>query len=464
MKITIEEQILITGETMRKLFGTDGVRGVANTELTPELAYKLGKFGAHVLTAKTNHKARIIIGKDTRISGDMLENALVAGILSAGCDALCVGVIPTPGVSHLTRKFNADAGVVISASHNPVEFNGIKFFNGEGFKLSDEIELEIESYIFGEKKLDNILTGDAIGRKEDHYEANELYSEFVKSTIDMDFKGMKIAVDCANGAASAVAVKTLEDLGADIFSIHNKPNGLNINLNCGSTHPEDLQHLVTAQKADIGLAFDGDADRLYAVDENGELIDGDKIMMICGHRLNEEGNLPGNTIVSTVMSNLGFDIALKENNMQSVKTGVGDRYVLEEMRKSGFMLGGEQSGHVIFLQHNTTGDGLLTALQLLATLKKSGKKSSELASMMTIYPQVLLNAKVSNDKKARYMENAAVAKRIEEIEAKMHGEGRVLIRPSGTEPLVRVMLEGKDQNQLNEYASEMVALIEKELN
>lgn len=449
---------------MRELFGTDGVRGVANTELTPDLAFKLGKFGAHVLTSHKSHKARIIIGRDTRISGDLLESALVSGILSAGCDALCVGVIPTPGVSYLTRKLGADAGVVISASHNPVEFNGIKFFNDMGFKLSDEMEEEIEDYIFGRRTIPVELSGEDIGRKEDHFEGNRLYSDFVKSTIDMDLKNMKIAVDCANGAASAVAISTLEEMGADVFSIHNKPNGLNINHNCGSTHPEDLKHLVVSNEAHIGLAFDGDADRLIVIDEMGDAVDGDKIMLICGNRLNQEGKLAKNTIVSTVMSNIGFEVALKENGMQAVRTQVGDRYVLEEMRKNGYTLGGEQSGHVIFLEHNTTGDGLLTALQLLATLKMSGQPMSELGSMMKIYPQILLNAKVSNQNKHTYMKNELVKKRIEEIEAVMSGEGRVLIRPSGTEPLVRVMLEGKNQEELEGYAQELVTLIEKELN
>lgn len=448
---------------MRKLFGTDGVRGIANTELTPELAYKLGKFGAHVLI-NGKEKARIVIGRDTRISGDLLEHALVAGILSAGCDALCVGVVPTPAVSYLTRHLEADAGIVISASHNPVEFNGIKFFSSDGFKLNDEIELKIEDYILNDKDLENTPVGDQIGRCEHHYEGNDLYQDFVMSTIKGDLKGIKVAIDTANGAAYKVAVKALQKLGADVTSIHNEPNGLNINDSCGSTHPEQIAKLVGIVGADIGLAFDGDADRLIAVDENGQIVDGDKIMAICGIHMNSQFKLKDHTIVSTVMSNLGFDIALKENGLSTIKTDVGDRYVLEEMRKSGYVLGGEQSGHVIFLEHNTTGDGLLTAIQLLNVMKETGKTISELASVMTVYPQVLKNAKVSNALKRKYTEDTVIVNRIKELEKIMDGQGRVLIRPSGTEPLVRVMLEGKDQKVLDEYASELVNLIEKRLN
>lgn len=447
---------------MRTLFGTDGVRGIANSELTPELAFKLGKYGAHVLI-KGKEKARIVIGRDTRISGDLLEHALVSGILSAGCDALCVGVVPTPAVSFLTRHLNADAGIVISASHNPVEFNGIKFFNSDGFKLNDEIELEIEDYILGRKVLEEVLIGDKIGRCEYHCEGNDLYQEFIMNTIEGDLTGIKVAVDTANGAAHRVAIKTLQKLGAEVNAIHNEPNGLNINESCGSTHPEQLCELVKIVGADLGIAFDGDADRLIAVDENGIIVDGDKIMAICGIHLNNKFKLKNKTIVSTVMSNIGFDIALEENGLRSVKTKVGDRYVLEEMRKSGYVLGGEQSGHVIFLEHNTTGDALLTAVNLISVMKETKKTMSELASVMTVYPQVLKNAKISNAKKHSYMENEVIAKRIAEIEEIMSGEGRVLIRPSGTEPLVRVMLEGKNQDKLNEYADELVLLIEKEL-
>lgn len=447
---------------MGKLFGTDGVRGVANTELTNELAYKLGKFGATVIT-KGKKKSKILIGKDTRVSGDMLESAMISGILSAGCDVIKVGVLPTPAIAYLIRHFDVDAGVMISASHNPVEFNGIKFFNNLGFKLKDEEEAQIEDYILNNKDLEHIPSGTEIGRKTEIFKGEDLYSDFVKSTINVSFTGVNVALDCANGAAFDVAPLTFRSLGAEVHAIHNEPDGFNINVKCGSTHPEDLQKLVVEKSADIGLAFDGDADRLIAVDEKGNIVDGDKIMAICGHHMNKKNQLKDGTIVSTVMSNIGFDIALKENDLKAVKTKVGDRYVLEEMRSNNFSLGGEQSGHIIFLDHNTTGDGLLSAIQLVAVMKETGKTLSELAAIMDKYPQVLLNAKVSNQNKHRYMEDDVIVQRIKEVEEVFHGEGRVLIRPSGTEPLVRVMLEGKDQTVLENYASELVDLIEERL-
>jgi len=448
---------------MARLFGTDGVRGVANEELTIELAMALGKYGAHVIT-KGKDKAKILVGKDTRISGDLLEYALISGILSTGCDVVRVGVIPTPAIAKLVKTLNADAGVMISASHNPVTFNGIKFFNEKGLKLSDEIENEIELCINDQKQLHN-PTGLLLGHVKEYSDAEELYVKYIVETLEgMTFEGIKVAIDCANGSASTVAPKTLNDLGAKVYSIHHEPDGTNINENCGSTHLNDLKKFVKVVKADIGLAFDGDADRLLAIDENGDLVDGDKIMAICGKYLAEKGHLKDNTIVSTVMSNLGFDIALKENEMQSVKTQVGDRYVLEEMLANDYQLGGEQSGHIIFLEHNTTGDGLLTAVQLLRVLKDTSKSLSELASMMTVYPQVLKNAHVANDKKYRFNENQAVSERIREIEEMFHGKGRVLIRPSGTEPLVRVMIEGQNQEELEAVAIDLVDLIEKEMN
>ena len=448
---------------MARLFGTDGVRGIANSELTIELAMALGKYGAHVIT-KGKEKAKILVGKDTRISGDLLEYALISGILSTGCDVIRVGVIPTPAIAKLVKTLDADAGVMISASHNPVTFNGIKFFNGKGLKLSDSIEDEIETCISEQKHLSN-PTGLSLGHVKEYSDAEELYAKYVVDTLEgMTFEGLKVAMDCANGAASTVAPKTFNDLGAKVYSIHHEPDGTNINENCGSTHLNDLKKFINVVGADIGLAFDGDADRLLAIDEKGNLVDGDKIMAICGKYLSEKGHLKDNTIVSTVMSNLGFDIALKENHMKSVKTQVGDRYVLEEMLANGYQLGGEQSGHIIFLEHNTTGDGLLTAVQLLRVLKDSNKTLSELASMMTIYPQVLKNAHVSNEKKYRFNENQAVSDRIREIEEMFHGNGRVLIRPSGTEPLVRVMIEGQNQEELETVAKELVALIEQEMN
>jgi phosphoglucosamine mutase len=448
---------------MGVLFGTDGVRGVANIELTNELAYKLGKYGSHVIT-KGKKKSKILIGKDTRISGDMLESAIISGILSSGIDVIQIGVIPTPAIAYLVRYFNADAGIMISASHNPVEFNGIKFFNSEGYKLSDEVENNIEEYIIGDKELNHIQSGTEIGRKTSNNECINIYSNYVKKTIDFPLNNLKVALDCANGAASTVAPMTLKSLGAEVIVINNKPNGLNINVNCGSTYPEAIQNLVLESNADIGLAFDGDADRLIAVDEKGQIVDGDKIMAICGNHLKDKNALKDNTIVSTVMSNIGFDISLKENNLNTVKTCVGDRYVLEEMKKNNYTLGGEQSGHIIFLEHNTTGDGLLSGIQLINAMLDSNKKLSTLASIMTKYPQILINAKVSNEIKHNYKSDQEITKEIDRVTKYFEGKGRVLIRPSGTEPLVRVMIEGKDTDEIKKHAEELVKLIEHRLN
>lgn len=448
---------------MGKLFGTDGVRGIANTELTNELAYKLGKFGAHVLTKETHHKARILIGKDTRVSGDMLESALIAGILSAGCDVIKVGVVPTPAIAYLVRHLKVDAGVMISASHNPVEYNGIKFFNGDGFKLSDSIEEEIEDFILNNKDLDYVLSGTEIGRKTEVYKAGELYSDYVRGTAFADLTGLKVAIDCANGAAYEVAQKALKALGAEVDAFYNEPDGFNINKNCGSTHTEVIGNIVKEGDYHVGLAFDGDADRLLAVDENGELVDGDKIMTICGVNMKSRGLLPKDTVVTTVMSNIGMDEAFRTHDLKAVKAKVGDRYVLEEMLKGGYALGGEQSGHIIFLNTNTTGDGLMTAIQLLCVLKESGKSMSELASIMTVYPQVLKNAHVKTENKNAYQDDAVIMAKIQEVESYFHGKGRVLIRPSGTEPLVRVMIEGDNLEVLERYAGELKALIEMRL-
>lgn len=449
---------------MGKLFGTDGVRGIANVELTNELAYKLGRVGAYVLTKQDHHtKSRLIIGKDPRVSGDMLESALIAGILSAGCDVIKVGVVPTPAIAYLVRHLKLDAGVMISASHNPAEYNGIKFFNAEGFKLSDEIEEEIEGYILGGKDIEIEPSGIKIGRKTEVYKANDLYSEFVASTIDTDLEGLHIAIDCANGAASEVAVTTLRALGAKVDAFHHIPDGININLNCGSTHTEVIGDIVRKGGYDLGLAFDGDADRCLAVDEKGQLVDGDKIMAICAIELQKANMLKDQTVVSTVMSNIGFEEALEKRGMKALRTKVGDRYVLEAMRENGYVLGGEQSGHIIFLNHNTTGDGLMTAVKLLAALKKSGQKMSELAGVMQVYPQVLKNARIKNEYKKTYMSDEVIAARIKAVEEAFHGKGRVLIRPSGTEPLVRVMIEGDDQSLLEAYAAELVELIEARL-
>ena len=448
---------------MEKLFGTDGVRGIANLELTADLAYKLGQAGAYVLTAEIRHTPKILVGMDTRISGDMLESALVAGICSVGAEAICVGIIPTPAIAYLTRHYNADAGVVISASHNPYEFNGIKFFNSNGYKLPDVIEDRIESIIH-ENSVDLPKpVGKNIGFKSERETALDDYVSFLKKSADCDLKGLRIAIDCANGAAYQAAPVLLFDMGADVCVINNEPDGININKDCGSTHMGALQKYVKQTGADIGLAFDGDADRVLAVDENGQLIDGDQIMAIIGLDMSRKGKLKENTIVVTVMSNLGFDIMAKREGLNIVKTKVGDRYVLEEMLDKGYLLGGEQSGHVIFLEHNTTGDGLLTALKLLQVLKGSGKKLSELAANMQILPQVLKNARVTNGNKNRYMDDEVIARMCRKLEEEFHGEGRVLIRSSGTEPLVRVMIEGKDHNYITNRAVDLVKVIEERL-
>lgn len=446
---------------MARMFGTDGVRGVAGTELTIELATKLGQAGAYVLTKEKSHKPTIMVGCDTRISGGMLANALMAGICSVGANAIYVGVAPTPAIAYLTRKHKVDAGVVISASHNPMEFNGIKFFNGEGYKLSDELEDEIEAFIKNGMKDIDFPTGAGIGKIDYRFDIVDEYVEFEKETVPVDLSGLKIVIDCAEGASSYTSVKALKDLGADLIAIHTEPDGTNINAGCGSTHMDELKARVVSEKADVGIAFDGDADRMLAVDENGKMVDGDEIMAICGNYLKSKGRLAKDTIVVTVMTNLGFSIMGKEQDINIEKTKVGDRYVLENMKENGYNLGGEQSGHVIFLDDNTTGDGLLSALHLLQVMVDTGKPLSELAKVMEVLPQALVNAKVPNDKKESYMEYSDIAEAIAELEKKFAGEGRVLIRPSGTEPLVRVMIEGKDQKVIDEEAHKLAELITK---
>ena len=446
---------------MARMFGTDGVRGVAGTELTIDLATKLGQAGAYVLTKEKSHKPTIMVGCDTRISGGMLANALMAGICSVGANAIYVGVAPTPAIAYLTRKHKVDAGVVISASHNPMEFNGIKFFNGEGYKLSDELEDEIEALIRNDMKDIDFPTGAGIGKIDYRFDIVDEYVEFEKETVPVDLSGLKIVIDCAEGASSYTSVKALKDLGADLIAIHTEPDGTNINADCGSTHMDELKARVVSEKADVGIAFDGDADRMLAVDENGKMVDGDEIMAICGNYLKSKGRLAKDTIVVTVMTNLGFSIMGKEQDINVEKTKVGDRYVLENMKENGYNLGGEQSGHVIFLKENTTGDGLLSALHLLKVLVETEKPLSELAAIMEVLPQALVNAKVPNDKKESYMEYSDIAEAIAELEKKFAGEGRVLIRPSGTEPLVRVMIEGKDQKVIDEEAHKLAELITK---
>ena len=444
---------------MSRLFGTDGVRGVANDELTPLLAMQLGQAGAYVLTKENMHKPTIMVGCDTRISGDMLANALMAGICSVGANAVYVGVIPTPAVAYLTRKYKVDAGVVISASHNPVEFNGIKFFDGNGYKLPDALEDEIESIIKNGMAGIKFPIGANVGKIKYRTDAREEYINHSIQSVNVDLTGLKIVVDCAEGASYYTSVEALKELGANIVAIHNMPDGTNINANCGSTHMQELRARVVYEKANVGLAFDGDADRLLAVDELGNVVDGDQIMAIVGNHMKENGELANDTIVATVMSNLGFFLMAEKNGIQMEQTKVGDRYVLERMKEIGASLGGEQSGHIIFLKENTTGDGLLSALHLLKVMVETGKTLSELATVMEVLPQALVNAKVPNHKKEKYMEYPEIVEAMKKVEARFSGEGRVLIRPSGTEPLVRVMIEGKDQKLVEEEARAFAELV-----
>lgn len=443
---------------MGRLFGTDGVRGIANSELTPELAFNLGKAGAHVLS-KNTHRPTFLIGTDTRISADLLESALSAGILAVGGDVYNVGVMPTPGVAYLVRHYKADAGVVISASHNPFEYNGIKFFNGEGFKLDDQIEDEIEDLLVRGIEVNTHITGGRLGRHFMVDDAARAYRDFLLSTADFDLKGKKIVLDCANGASYAIAGKVYEALEAETIVIGNAPNGRNINDGCGSTHPENLSETVRQEGAFMGMAYDGDADRLIAVDENGHIIDGDKLICIAAAMRKAEGTLPGDLVTATVMSNIGFHKYMEKIGCRVEVTGVGDRYVLESMLKTGSVVGGEQSGHIIFLDKTTTGDGILSSLQVLRAVLRSGRKASELAEDIVIYPQVLKNASIRNENKNKYQRDEEVQAEIAKAEALMEGSGRVLIRPSGTEPLVRVMLEGEDQEQITELAEHLVKLL-----
>lgn len=448
-------------EDLTRLFGTDGIRGIANEELTPELAYNVGRAGAYILSK--GKKGKIIVGKDTRISGDMLESAIMAGITSMGIDAISMGIIPTPAVAYLTRKYNALAGVVISASHNPGEYNGIKFFSSEGLKLPDQVEDEIENIILDNTELDVRPIGSHVGRIHKETKAGEDYKKFLKSTIDLDLTGMKIAMDCGHGALYRIGPELIRELNGEVIVINDNPNGMNINDNCGSTNPEMIKKLVLDTGADMGISFDGDGDRIIAVDNNGKLVDGDHILAICATHLKGNGKLSKDTVVGTIMSNMGLDIYLKENGMNIVKTAVGDRYVLEEMLNSGYIIGGEQSGHIIFLEYNTTGDGLATGLHLLEVMQTRGKTLGELNSLMTDYPQVLINARVKNDMKYRYMENEEIRCEIEKIEEMFHNEGRVVIRPSGTEPLVRVMIEGKNQEEITNIAKDLAVFIEERI-
>lgn len=446
---------------MKKLFGTDGVRGVANVyPMTSEMAMQIGRAAAY-LFKNGNRRHRIIIGKDTRLSGYMIENALVAGICSMGVDVLQVGPLPTPGIAYITASMRADAGVVISASHNPFQDNGIKFFYKDGFKLPDKMELKIENLIFSEK-IDSLRpVATEVGKAYRIDDAVGRYVVFLKSTFprDLDLVGIKIVLDCANGAAYKVAPAVLEELGAEVITIGCKPNGTNINDGCGSLHPEVISEAVKIHRADLGIALDGDADRVIVVDEFGNIVDGDQIMAICAIDMIGHKKLRKNTLVATVMSNMGLDIAMRKAGGKVIKTDVGDRYVVEEMRKGGYNLGGEQSGHMIFLDQNTTGDGTLSALQLLAIIRRTGKRLSELAEVMIPLPQVLVNVRVAE--KRDLMGIPSVAGKIRDIEAKLGQDGRVLIRYSGTEPLLRIMIEGADKYQITGWAKDIAESVEK---
>lgn len=445
---------------MGKYFGTDGVRGVANRELTPELAYKIGRCGGYVLTRSAS-KPKVVIGLDTRISGPMLEASLTAGLLSIGADVIRLGIVSTPAVAYLTKVLGADAGVMISASHNPVEDNGIKFFAGDGFKLSDETELEIEALIDAESDELPRPVGGEIGNVTSYEGGKKRYLDYLKTTVTGSFSGLNVVLDCANGAAYELAPTVFRELGAKVVAVGAEPNGRNINAGVGSTHPEFLREKVLELGADLGLSFDGDADRLIAIDENGEEVDGDYILCLIGDRLKREGKLAHDTVVTTVMANIGFFKGAEAIGLQTARTAVGDRYVMEEMRRGGFNLGGEQSGHVIFLDYITTGDGILTALQLVDTVVASGKKLGELKGLMRKYPQKLVNVRVAD--KSLYNGNAAIEQAVKQVEAELGDNGRVLVRPSGTESLIRVMAEGPEKDQVEAYVDQIAEVVKREL-
>ncbi len=446
---------------MGRLFGTDGARGVANSELSCELAMKIGRAAAMVLTESCAHKPKVLIGMDTRASSHMLSSAISAGLCSVGADVLILDVVPTPAVAFLVKEYEYDAGVMISASHNPCEYNGIKIFQHNGYKLPDELENEIEEIILDETKVPPVMLGGDVGRIHFSTTAVDDYIFHLAMTSDGDFKGMKIALDCANGSSSVTAKALFTRLGAECYIINAEPNGTNINENCGSTHMKQLQKFVIENNCDIGFAFDGDADRMLLVDENGDIVDGDKIIAICAKYMKQNGHLNNDTAVVTVMSNMGFFKFCEDNGIKCEKTKVGDRYVLENMVANGHSIGGEQSGHIIFLDHATTGDGQMSAIQVLNVLKRTGKKISELASEMQVFPQVLINVRVSNFGKTRLEKDEEVQLAIREATEELGNDGRVLVRVSGTEPLVRVMLEGKDQEKI-QYLAECIAKVIEE--
>lgn len=448
---------------MGKYFGTDGVRGIANKELTPELAFKLGRYGGYVLSQHedSSRKPRVLVGRDTRISGEMLEQALIAGLLSVGIEVFQLGVISTPGVAYLTRLQKASAGVMISASHNPAEDNGIKFFGADGFKLVDDQEAEIEALLDAEEDTLPRPSAEGLGSLDEFPEGLLKYSQFLVQSIPGDLADMTVCLDAANGATATAVNRVFADLETDFYTMGTSPNGLNINDGVGSTHPEALAEMVVEKGADAGLAFDGDGDRIIAVDELGRIIDGDKIMYICAKYLAEKKRLKKDTIVTTVMSNLGFHKAVEEIGLKDVVTQVGDRYVVEEMRKNDYNFGGEQSGHMIFLDYNTAGDGMLSGIQLLNVMKQTGKKLSELADEVTIYPQKLVNIRVTDKNGA--MEVPAIKAVVEQAEAEMNGEGRILVRPSGTEPLLRVMAEAPTQEKVDYYVDKIAEVVRAEI-
>ena len=443
---------------MGRLFGTDGARGIANKELTCELAMNIGRAAAMVLANENKHP-KILIGKDTRLSGDMLEGALTAGLCSIGADVVLLGVVPTPAVAYLIKKYNADAGIMISASHNPFEFNGIKIFSCDGYKLPDELENEIESIVLDHSKPFPILVNDGIGKVIKAENAVSDYIEHIISTVPYRLDGMNVAVDCSNGSASTTAKELFTKLGANCHILFAEPDGININDKCGSTHLENLQKYVVENGLEMGVAFDGDADRCLAVDENGNVIDGDFIMAICAIDLHSRGKLAKNTAVGTVMSNMGFGKFCEENHLKFVSTNVGDRYVLEAMLREGYNFGGEQSGHVIFLDYSTTGDGQLTAAQLLSLVHRRNARMSSIATLMTHYPQILINVKVTNEGKVQFYKNQDIKNKIESVKNELGSDGRILVRLSGTEPLVRVMLEGLDKDKITRLANETADLI-----
>ena len=454
---------------MRKYFGTDGIRRIANTELSPDLVYKVAKAGAYVLSKHTDHTPTIFIGRDTRISGTLIESAMTAGFLSYGANVKILDVIPTPAVAYLTKRFKADAGVVISASHNTFEFNGVKYFSNKGMKISDELEEEIEAIMDSGKLDDFTAVNDKIGVSEIRTDLLDEYVYFFRKNFEeeleqYDKSNFVVAIDTANGATSVVAEKIFKVLGIKYHIINNNPNGVNINDNCGSTHLEGLKEFVVKNKCNLGIAYDGDGDRCLAVDENGNDIDGDKILAILSKSFKEKGMLKGDTVVATVMSNLGLNKYSEENGINLVQTKVGDRYVLEEMLKNGYNLGGEQSGHVICLDYNPTGDGIMTSVLLIKALFENNKKASEMAKIMKAYPQVLVNARINNDKKDEFKTDSEIQEKIAVLEKEFEGNGRVLIRASGTEPLIRVMIEGEDQEYIKEKATELAKFIEKKLN